>query len=95
MNFELKNEEKEFSSFNIYFTYDSINSFVNEARLNGELKFYDIPLSGKTFLTVVGENKKGVFYDKIELKEGMNNTTIQLNMKKTNTEKLKKMFKAL
>jgi len=59
------------------------------------LKFNNIPISRKTFITIIGENKNGIFYDKIELQETMNNFKIQLNMKKTTKEELKKLFDSL
>ena len=90
--FELENEQEDFSGFNIYFNYENLNSFMYETRMNNELNFNNIPLSEKTTITVIGEKKEGIFYDKIELKESMNNTILQLNMKKTSVKKLKKMF---
>lgn len=92
ITFDLEDKSEEFSVFNVYINYEEINSFIYETRLMDELDLSNIPLSGKTFITVIGENKEGVFYDKIELKETINNSKIQLNMKKTTEEELRKMF---
>ncbi len=92
INFELEDKQEEFSGFNIYINYENINSFMYEVRFVDNLNFYDIPLSEKTFITVIGENKEGLFYDKIELKETINDAKLQLNMKKTTKEELKKLF---
>lgn len=93
INFQLKDKTEKFSGFNIYITYQNINSFMHYSLLEDELSFYEIPLQGKVNMIVLGEFEKEVFYDKIELNEALNNTELNLNLKKISKEKLKSLFK--
>lgn len=92
INFELVDNKKEFSGFNTYIIYENQNSFLHQPLLADQLFFYEIPLAGKVNLTVIGENKTGIFYDKIELKDILNNSKIVLEMKKTSKDELKTLF---
>ena len=92
LNFNLRSVEKHFSSFDIYFTYDSLNSFISTYRFRDELNFKDIPVNGRTWMTVICEKNKVLYYDKIELKKEMDNSEITLKMKKTNRKELQKLI---
>ncbi|WP_442267513.1 hypothetical protein ACSIGC_07505 [Tenacibaculum sp. ZS6-P6] len=92
LNFSLVEKTERFSGFDIYFFYDNLNSFIYEPRANNNLKFQQIPISGKTYILVVGSYKNQIYYDKIELKEATNNATLNINMKKTTKEDLKRLF---
>ena len=91
-NFSLVEKTKHFSGFDIYFMYENMNSFTHEARLENNLKFQQIPISGKTHIIIVGTYKQQIYYDKIELNEATNNATLNINMKKTTTKDLKRLF---
>lgn len=95
IDFNLKNQKEDFSGFDIYFNYMGLNSFMHEPRISDHLNFYDIPISGKMYITVLGKKENELFYDKIELNNSIHNTTISLNMKKTTKEALKKLFDGL
>ncbi|SNR14582.1 hypothetical protein [Tenacibaculum jejuense] len=92
LNFSLVEKTEHFSGFDIYFIYENMNSFTHEARLENNLKFQQIPISGKTYALVVGSYKNQIYYDKIELKETTNNSVLSINMKKTTTKDLKRLF---
>lgn len=92
MNFNLIDKKNEFLGFNIYFTYKNLKSFIYNPRLKNELKFDSIPISGKTWMTIIGEKNNILFYDKIELKKELNNSDLILKMKKTNKKELQKLL---
>ncbi|TCI90155.1 hypothetical protein [Tenacibaculum sp. M341] len=92
INFELYNDKKEFSGFNTYITYQDLSSFLYYPITNNNLFFYDIPIKGKVKITVIGENKNGIFYDQIELNKALHNSKLKLNLKKISKEGIKKIF---
>ncbi len=92
INFELYEDKKDFSGFNIYITYRELNSFTYYSMVNDGLFFYDIPIKGKADITIIGKNKNGIFYDQIELNNLLNDSKVKLNMKKISEENLKKLF---
>lgn len=92
MNFNLINKENQFSGFNIYYSYKNLKSFISDARLKDDLNFDSIPISGKTWMTIIGEKNNILFYDKIELKKELNNSEIILKMKKTDEKELQKLL---
>lgn len=92
INFQIKDHKKEFSGYHFYFNYKGLDSFLYESRLNDDLLFYEIPLEGKVNMVIIGEKNNEIFYDTIELSSKLNETDIQLNMKKTTEEKLKRLF---
>ncbi|SDS43146.1 hypothetical protein SAMN05216503_3043 [Polaribacter sp. KT25b] len=88
ITFSLLDKKVKFPGFNIYFTYDKLKSFIYNSRLKDDLKFDNIPLSGKTWITIIGEQKGILYYDKIELEKGLNNSEIILNMKEISIKNL-------
>jgi hypothetical protein len=92
INFSLKDNKKRFSGFNIYFSYDELKSFIYNNRLNNDLKFDNIPISGKTWITIIGEEEDILYYDKIELKKDLNNSDIILNMKEIRLKNLESII---
>ncbi len=92
INFDLYEDKKEFSGFNIYITYRDLNSFTYYSMVNDGLFFYDIPIKGKVDITIIGKNKNGIFYDQIELNNISNDSKVKLNMKNISKENLKELF---
>ena len=92
VNLLLVDKSKSFFGLDIYFTYDKFNSFIHYTRLKNNLKFDSIPISGKTWMTIIGEKDNILFYNKIELKKELNNSEIILNMKKTDEKELQKLL---
>ncbi|WP_299682524.1 hypothetical protein [uncultured Tenacibaculum sp.] len=92
VDFSVTETTRRFTGFDIYFNYDNINSFMYQSRFGDNLKFQQIPISGKTHIIIVGTYKQQIYYDKIELKEATNNATLNINMKKTTTKDLKRLF---
>lgn len=91
ISFSLKDRER-FPGFNIYFTYQILNSFIFEKRFKNDLKFDSIPLSGKTWMTIIGEKEGELFYDKIELQKQLSNSELLLRMKKTTNKELEEII---
>ncbi|PQJ80206.1 hypothetical protein [Polaribacter porphyrae] len=92
LNFNLIDIRNQFLGFNFYITYKELKSFIYNSRLKNNLKFEEIPISGKTWITVIGEKGGGIFYDKIPLNKKLNNSDIILKMKKTTNKKLQELL---
>lgn len=88
------NKKTKITGFNIYLTYEKLDAFLIFHKKSSDLNFEKTPICGKTHLTFIGGNDENreIYYDKIELKEAMNDSKLQLNMKKTTKEALKKLF---
>lgn len=93
INFQLKDSQQKFPGFQTFITYNNKDSFLSESRYKNYLEFDSIPIDNPTHLIVIGEYKKHVYFDKIKLDEGLNNSEIKLDMKKTTKEELKNLFK--
>ncbi|WP_408049767.1 hypothetical protein [Tenacibaculum halocynthiae] len=93
INFKLNDKSNKFSGFDSYIVYKNIDSFIHESKFENDILFENIPISGTTYIIIVGSYRTQIYYDKITLNEKLDNSEIQLNMKKTTKEELKNLFK--
>ncbi|WP_408040842.1 hypothetical protein [Tenacibaculum amylolyticum] len=99
VSFNIKKKGNKYFQPRFFIYYENLKIYDEITKLPNEpLNFKKIPLFGKTYLIVIKEDyvidrKKNVYYsDKIKLNQSLNNKLLNLNLKKTSKQDLKKLF---
>ncbi len=94
LSFNLKNKKVEIEDYTYYILYENLNSILTIYKKPSEiLNFEEIKIKGNTSLFILGHIDGNFFSQKILLNELKNNSTIKLNLKKTEKEEIIKVLK--
>ena len=98
-NFYIKKKGNKYFQPRFFIYYENLKMYDEVSKLPDEsLNFKNIPIFENTFLIVIKENfdmdkRKSRYYsDKIKINQNLNNKLLNLNLKKTSKQDLKKLF---